>query len=513
MMKKNFLLFIIIVIIIIFPNILYNKQEVTDSFLYYRIAISKISYDNNVIITGDDIKVPSNVESLKSYPGLTSFIVIFRSITGIDFKAVQFLPISGIILIIVSFAFSRQIIKSILLCIIFVLYISYEPGMHGLIYSVFSHGISMILYFIFLILYFKMQDTTKRTGSIISILVIFLMILLTYYSFEVYMIIFSLSITMVNFTKIKITKYMDKLSMIFIILFLIYDKIFYRTISSSIKNELSSYDIVYSYFFKLRTIMPNEHVILSEYEYHINNAMEIILAQVGILFYLVIMVPIVVLIIFEFGYYYKYRKFYTQFIDIEFAFIFTALLDIIIYLSVGYISFKYILFIFPILTLIMIDRTKSKKIKTIYITIFLILLFSKFILWNIVYIENRSDINKYTNIDTVSNWLLNQKSERLELLTDLETSGKITVESAYLKQMINIELFNKPIIRTLTEDKKSYFLNDYYMIIDYKNINYPIQGGNWESYVPLTNYLFKISENKNLNLIYFDGLYIIYIKD
>lgn len=505
----------IIILLSIIPNILYWYQEDTNAFLYPRITISKISYDNNVILTRgmeNEYQISSNAITLVNTPALTSFLVIFRTITNIDFKIIQFLPISGIILIFMSFAFAKKFLGSLFLIIIFVLYISYEPVIHGLSFSVFSHGIAMILYFTFILLYFYIIDNRNRFISISLILVVFLTTLLTYYSFEVYMIIFSFS--MFIFFKLnscennEIKKYSCELSLVFLIMFFTFDKIFYDTFN---KMNNNIYDSILSYF---HTIIPilNQDInepIRSEYQSSIiNNYMDFLLNNIGMLFYLVIAVPVLILMVYELYHFSKYRQCYTKFANLQFALIITAMSDLIIYLGVGFISFKYVLYIIPILTLLAVEKLTKSRIKFFFLFLFIVLLLSKFVLWNLVYIQNQ-EIDKYSNIGPISKWLSIKSNDRF-IVTDVITSGKVSVESAYLNKTVTTILFSSEILKKLIEDGKTIYLDHYFLIIDYKNIDRSITGSDWKSFASLIKYLDKINNNKNLNIVYNDGLYIVY---
>lgn len=522
---------IFIFIFCLLPNVYYSSLEVTDSFLYPRIAISEISLDSGRIVTADNVDkytiLSSDVRGLSETPLLTSLLVIIGILTGLSLKTIQFIPICGILSLIICFSLAYKVNKSIFYSLIFLIYFSYEPVVHSIVYSVFTLGWALLLYFVFLIVYLNILSFKNKKRNVLILLLLFISAFLSYYTLEMYMIVFALFVNILLRLKMYLTKdlqtkkqFTTNIPLIFIIIFMIFDNTFYRILSQSISNTdtVSSFrsfiHLVHNILYASADQNVDQNVTFAGSNAYALTFHGIILNYTGILLYLTISLPIILHIASYIIRLAKSRKISLSNDSYLFPtlIVLTGIFDVITYSLVGFISFKYVLYIFPLVTLYLLKLNNKNDVKKLlFIILFLGLVFMKFYLWSSVYMGEDYD-RGYETIDPMSSWFFTKMPEKnCTLISDLVTSEKLNAESTFYN-CTNLEtiLFNSKLIEGLTRLDTSFPKYDY-MALNRAYFESPTRTGDWTLLAPLNHYIsFVDAKNTNFNLIYNDGRHILY---
>ena len=474
-----------------------------------------------------------HADSLSERASVTSLLTIISQVTGTQVESLLFFPLNGLILLVLSFALAKLISKSTLVAAAFTLFLAYEPAINVLSYNVFYIGLGFSLFFTFLILFIKPLESQAFSAKGIFLLVItFVALYLTYYTSEVNAVVFSLAMAVGVFIlskckKIQLGQYKLRrpliiLALIFTLIFIQFDNIFYSYFSQIMSTKSLSY--LSSYLSYVRGMFSSESNVSNN-----SYKTEAFTSNIGLLLIISIVVPILLYTLyFSIKFLKKPSVLLHTHIDVKYVLFFALMLpwlvDIIIYSSLEIFPYKYFLLIFSLLAFFSINQFKflERKIKKMkFVRIFLLCLIlvlcvAKFGAWfedpKLGYAQSFDSSIKSTSL-----WV-SQSAVEGNILTDLKTGGRLLVDVTELKKAdsIYIHLFDQETISFLyisdsTNASKAFDqTNCDYLVLSYKSVSQPIEGANWLNSKPLGSAFYSPNNYTNFERVYDDGKGVVY---
>lgn len=529
-----------------FPKILLSIYRVTDPFFYSPISVSQESMKMGHILihpfepVGDTLQRHAHFISERA--ALTSLIIIISQIIGIPPRDLLFIPVNGIILMILSFVLARLFTNSNITAALFTIFIAFEPTINKLSHNLFYVGLGFSLFFVFLILFIRAFKSCNFSNNGILLLITFTTIYLTYYTTELYVIVFSFAtiavvliisksksrrIKLVGGTNLNICSLL-LLTAVFIMIFVSFDAVFYSYITQITMQDF--FNSLISYLQYWRSLLYGEASATGMY------ASELHTAYIGLLLFLLISIPVMIyLFSLSLHFYRSLLTKRTAQIDfynlVCFTLICPLVANIIVYGSIGFFDWKYFWLIFPLLAFFSISRFNEKyqgfnkrirfanMSKIFLMCMILILCLVKFGAW--LQDEKLEYAVSYDSIAlSASRWLSEFASEG-SALTDLRVGGRLLLDVVDSEKCNNIRvyLFTKESIRFLyirdvAEVHEIYRLQDYnYLILPYRSIWTKIVGVNWQGWGPLGDDFWFFAQYVVFDKVYDDcQIVIIYNK-
>ena len=537
---NKFLILCLLALLIILPKAIFFSNGVSDPHIYSSIVPAQISLNEERIIfnpckENKAFTLNAHTNGQSDRLGITSSQVIFSIICGFNLKELQFIPINSLILGLLAYVIAKKIFKKNFYSFAIIIFLMYEPIIGYLTNTTSEHSYGYVLYFTSIIIFLNIYNSNGfKYGGIPIFIILFISSLLTYYTVEFYILLYSIIFYIIVYLAIKLKNFnifcLDcfnnyRLSLILIIIFLTYDKIVYNYISkqglvNTLGKESIFYyisDFLYTIFNKLVRIAPDTDMTQSFPSINILNSSVV---WIGYFLYLFLLIPIIIYLL---KCCWNLLKTKTISISLQTLFfssiILTGLADIMIYLFLGIVSFKYILLAFPFLTFYSIDRIiKHTKIKKIAVLIIVSLCIIKF---GVYLYSDQFPNRSYQITDPNTKWFVENGKPNCNVLTDLELGGKILIESAFGK--VNVNVFGFRYIEKDNENVMFLYTNNvskanelfksrkyHYLFLSKKNINKPITGMIWKSFLPLGNNINNINKYFIFNKIYEDNFVFIY---
>ncbi len=531
------LFWIILILVCIFPKVLSSTNETGDPFTYSTIAVSQASIESGHILIHPFEPVGGTLQhhadSLSERASVTSLLTIISQVTGTQVENLIFFPLNGLILLALSFALAKLVSKSNLVAAAFTLFLAYEPAINVLSYNVFYIGLGFSLFFTFLILFIKPIESRAFSAKGIFLLVItFVALYLTYYTSEVNAVVFSLAMAVGVFVLSKCKKAQLQpyklrrpliiLALIFTLIFIQFDNIFYSYFSQIMSTKSLSY--LGSYLSYVRGMFSSE-------SNGMNTAYktEAFTSNIGLLLIISIVVPILLYTLyFSTKFLKRPSVLLNNKIDVKYVLFFALMLpwlvDIIIYSSLEVFPFKYFLLMFSLLAFFSINELKflERKIKKLkfarifLLCLILVLCVAKFGAWfedpKLGYAQLFD-----SSIKSTSQWTSQYATEG-NILTDLKTGGRLLEDVTELKKVdsIYIHLFDQETISFLYisdfENASRVFeqTNCNYLVLSYTSVSQSIEGANWLNSKPLGSAFYSPNNYTDLEKIYDDGKGVVY---
>jgi hypothetical protein len=531
------LFWIIFILVCIFPKILSSTNETGDPFTYSTIAVSQASIDAGHILIHPFEPVGGTLQhhadSLSERASVTSLLIVISQVTGTQVENLIFFPLNGLILLVLSFALAKLVSKSTLVAAAFTLFLAYEPAINVLSYNVFYIGLGFSLFFTFLILFIKpLKSRAFSEKGIFLLIITFVALYLTYYTSEVNAVAFSLAIAVGVFVLLKCKKSqllqtklrqsVTILALIFTLIFIQFDNIFYSYFSQIMSTKGLSY---------LSNYLSYVHGMFSS-ETTINNTAyktETFTSNIGLLLIISIFIPILLYTMyFSIKFLKKSSLLLHGQIDVKyvlfFALMFPWLVDIIIYSSLEAFPFKYFLLMFSFLAFFSINELKflERKIKRLkfarifLLCLILVLCVAKFGAWfedpKLGYAQSFD-----SSIKSTSQWT-SQYTIEGNILTDLKTGGRLLEDVTELRKVdsVYIHLFDQETIGFLyitdSEGASKVFERNSinYLVLSYASVSQPIEGANWLNSKPLGSDFYSLINYSDFEKIYDDGKGVVY---
>lgn len=528
---NKFLFVVLITLIILIPKIISSVNGVSDVHMYSSIVPAQVSINKDKIISQPFERNEANTlnghtNSQAERIGMTSVQVVLYNISGLELKALQFIPFNSLILIILAYVISMQFLRSRFYGLSVAVFLAYEPNIGLLTNTTSEHAFGYVLYFASIIIFIKMYEYKEFKHVLIPMFVVlFITTTMVYYTTEFYLIILSLSFYGILFVSSKMKtirielpyRYDFKLPLILIIIFLMFDNVTSSYIGRGglldglHKNVFKSlYDFFTDAFVKLLGF-STENVPSTYLSGNYNS----LVTLSGILLYLALLIPIAIYIVQSIR---KFKLKYTMTLHnlLFLSFLFTGIIDVLIYILIGFVSLKYILLVFPMLTFFSIDKLiKSRCIKKSLVILIVSLCIFKY---GTYYWSTQFQDNSYQFTDPSTKWLSNNVKSDSRILSDLNLGGKMLIESSY--NNLNFTVFG---FRHFERDENAMFLysnnlsdankifdfNKYnYLVLNTNNINKPFAGLAWRSFPPIENNIYYLDNYHIFNKIYDDNVFV-----
>jgi hypothetical protein len=548
--KKKYLflslLFLIIVIIAV-PKIVSSLRGVSDTFAFANTGLAYDEQNNNRIPfapypnTGNTINRHANSISNDFFP--TVLITTLSDFTGIPLKDLQFLPLMGLILSFVAYVLARRLLNSNIFALTFAIFISYEPVTNHLTYNFFTHSWGIIIYFLFILMFIVLIEEwdQKNKGSMIpavlSLFLLFIAASFTYITAEFYIVvlIFIVLAALIILPRLKRIDLMKR----------------YHIMKS--KRLLVGVLIISAVFVIIN--IPTLASILGRIAqllqfsgsapaspYLISGTVSRIDATLALALYLIILVPIALYLTYLLG---RFRRFGRIQIDLKDIFIgaiiITGVLEFLVYLGWGFANFRFILLIFPLISMIAIERLAQRRSANAYdknhgskklsiqggkrrhiyhqffsYVIVILLLFLVIFRYHIKISEE--DDKRYYSTNFEMNWIVDHIDiDNYKVLSNLLHGEKLFVESTSSNhRRMDIIMFTDETVEFLYVNNSTLALETMdkyevgYLVITEEDINDFIGGGSWRNFRPLGNVINNLNAYDFLIKIFDDGDTIIY---
>jgi len=508
---NRILIFILFLLIVSIPPIFYSAQGVTDPFLFRHIAFVQKFLHAVHFPLKDVVFSPTYI------PGTIATLITLSKISGIPPKTLQFLPIIGIILPIAYYTLCKKVSNSTILACIVTIIMMY--GVSPItFFTVWVHAWAFLLFLIFILIYFELFKK-RDIKRIILLLIVFISIHFSSYSVEMWAVSFSIIMNLLLVGIIFISKSEQikskltfNLSLAFLTIFLAFNKVIYDSYLSKGRFIDTLSCGIQFFFHKYESFLPWAKASSPEkYTYVIHHSIPPLLD----LFYLILIIsPILLSILASLNKLLKDKQLVTFMGNLKedtyfkFTLLLVGVIDIAIYSIRGVITFRYIHFIFPLLTLISLRQLSFKKsFKTgILLILLVIVIFHTGLSWH--YGEIISNPSKYADLEPSADWFLN-KSVQKEALIDLRTGDKYLLEATSKNMYFERHYIDSHKYEMIVDSKYSLNKNEYlhrisdYIIIN-KNLRW-IMCIDWKQYEPFYKYLPEINNNVNINKIYDDN--------
>ena len=501
---------------------------ITDQFLFRNVGYAEKFLDRDSIPVNDH----RLYDGVFFYAPASEIITImFSKIIAIHPKYLQFVPIMIIPFIFSLYLFVKKIniSKSIILNLLTVSIIIFSVGIKGTnLFTIWPHSWAFTLFVLNMSILYDILNK-KSNRKLILFLIIFVAIHLYSYTVEMWMVSFSvlylvlliiskiglnskifsriynmknnINIDMYNLKMNYQIKKSYYLSLIMLIIMLAYNRMIYYSYlpKRKVELEINSFSIFLEKYFHVQAQQYPTYTYKVPFEY----------SMINILIIITILIPILIGIlklIYNPKKYITYNNIFWYYFIISLLGV--AIIDMIIYSLAGVITFRYLIFIYPAISISFIyNFSKNKKIRTIFLTSILSLVIIIGPISAYYYGMFNISESKYTEFEPGCHWFLN-KSESRTLLGDQSSVDKCFLES--MIKGININ--------------RSYFVDSTYTyIINYKEVNQSlieqkmngyiflnmkfgrIDNANWRQYQPFSKYTYSINNNIQVDKIYADG--------
>lgn len=502
---KRYIVFIILIVSYI-PSILLLKFQFTDSFHYLTLSI--VNYIQTFNIPYIDYSI--------DFPGDELIFLILVRITNLSLMDLKNIPIGSIVVPLCYFTLSKKLLKSRFLALLVSIYPMIDPTIVLGTYNTFTYAFTTPLYLLFVFIYYKYVFERKCTSDFILLLIIFLFLYITHPTYAIWCIFlsFAYSISMLIFsfyvtnTKQKLT-YLYNFSVILCVIFLTFNSIIYKQILPKMFMS-DKYTTIDFFFTQISSVFSSNNSI-PEYcmttttspIWDISRTLRLVIILIPVFFFFItIIIKIIKKDIHS-------ASNHTIFI---FSNIFTATFAIVSYTAYGHVSLRYVILVFPIISLMCIlsmnEIMHTKKKYLAYLFLVFLLFFSAISVpaaFNSPFVKSTAN---FYETQPSSLWAMKNINEDTCLLMDLSTMyiyfmDDFNTRFKYLGY--DSQIYDSLV--DLNSDKK---LDCDYVVINNKLRNNPTVAVGWKYYEPLDKYYSSLNKNSNINRIYNDNFIHIY---
>lgn len=459
--KITFLLLMLLVLCLV-PKIVSSICHWTDTFAYNHTSLAYVTLQDGslptkpYLNTGDTVHRLTNSWTLRFIPH--AMISCISMMTGLTPEQIQFLPWGGIFLIIAAYALAYTLFRSTLYAGAFALFFSVEPVVNNLTYNTYQQGWSYLYYFLILAIFYRMMSQNSEKSLLkFQIKTVFLCIFLyigvffTYYSANLYTIIFLLIFTpAILFSRAKNRKTKIRILVLAIMIFiplLMMEPTVWYVLSLYGTDKLTNLpSFIYEYL--LSVFGMGEPPTGGEMALGLPPSP--LFLYLGIFLYGLLMFPVLYHFLWEGGKFIRARQYIFTPKGAFFLAIFcTGVVDITLYFLLGIVSYKYILLLFPLLTLIALyswvqrgsvkDRNRKitrggalispkRETRKVLAVILIVLIICVTGIKYVIYL-NRTTDKTFSSSEQCANWLETYTSvDNGSYLSNLLTGEKLLVQ-------------------------------------------------------------------------------------
>jgi len=534
--RLTFFISLLVVCLLILPKIVAWANEVTDAYMYSSVSVAQASIEQNRILTGPFIEVhgpnapwQTHANGISERVAVTSFLVVFSQVTGLKLEELLFLPICGLLIIFLSYAFGRVFSKSHTVALLYAVFIAYERNLNNNIYYI---SLGFALHYVFLIVLMRIiEPKTRARSSVVLLCLVFIVSYLTYYSVEAFDIavlgFISLLIVLAQHHSFKIAsgRYLNSLvtlTLAFATFFLVFESklpVFLESASlGRLWNTMLNY-IIYVYNVLTRNVSRVQEfrpVFGNVLTIYLDTAMKIL-----------IVLPITAYALYHI--FSSLRK--TGRLEINsrsvvfFSLIAVGVLETVIYWSYGPAGgFRYLFMFSSLLAFYSLSRSGTKlKREGIFFFISLIIIlivFSKFVAnWEDP-VHATDGRQYYSSMKTTADWTMKNAGQG-SILSDFHISGQLLAEAAFHSKTNKAYIYkfaeNLDMLYQFNQTKVDSVFNKNgykYLILSYAFERQAVSGDIWAPHgPPLGQDFFFFDNYTSLNKVYEDGRGEIYVHN
>lgn len=233
--RKLFLVGIVVIICIVPKAILFREQYI-DPYSYSSASLAQQYLQEGEIELYPFRDVTStwqnHANGISERPAPSLFLVFLSLLTSVPIRRLSFLPLTGLVFIILFFVFARMFSNSNSIASLCIVTLSFDLLINMSTFNVYyiAYGFNLLL--LFMIVYLKTLEANEKNRSYVCLLlIIFLSSFFSYYTGEFLSIVFSWCIAAVAvvFKKQKLkSRY---LPIAFLIVFTAFDQVFGKYVS------------------------------------------------------------------------------------------------------------------------------------------------------------------------------------------------------------------------------------------------------------------------------------------
>ena len=507
-MKK---MLILVGFVCLLPSLYLAVNSVIDPYYCTTLAVADESNREGFISPVTFSEFTYDPED-SGHQGYYAILVGICQVCGFSSLETAFLPIGGALVPFLFFALTRKLFKSDSLAACFALFISYDPSLLPGHYSVFAYAWERILLLLFLICVISLYEGRKRGSFLFVIIIAFVGVFSVYWTTPVLMILFLATIQLSrigktltadgSFPNRNIVGILGVVALL--VVYLSFSRILYDEFLPAILYERygtlgDAADELLAW-----TIFGGQQSEAVRYSYQL--ASNWILNVVLVSRYIVIMSPIVAYIAIRFLRSGRVIRSKSGPKDMVFlpAFV-TCAAQTTGYALRGHFSLRYALILFPLLSVISMEKIGQARIRALPIALLAIL--AVFSFTNSVLSDEDMYIG-YTSLDSSSAFLFENGDEDSWTVMDLNTYGVYLVQGVATNNSLNVMFYTSEVFGYVIGEDESLRLDGRqlrYVVINSDLLKHPTAAPNWTRFEPLAWHLSDISENYVMSAVYDDG--------
>jgi hypothetical protein len=513
------------------PKIISSVNGVIDPFTYSPMAVAQASLDSQRILIHPGIFEPgtgnfdTHAYFISERAAVTTILATVSIVTGLPVSSFRFMPVNGIILIILSYVLARVFTKSKLASGVFTIFVSYDPDINQLAYNVSYVGFGFSLFLVFVILLLKTlksQDFFVR--GVILLMMTFVATYFTYYTSEIDIVVLMIGITACLFVlrssvhSATRTRSLAGLSLAFAMIFVMFDRIFYDNFARV--AGMAAVPFLINYAFYVRSLF-----FLGETGVRGPSAFETSTQYIGLMVYGLILIPVAFYTLSVLIHYLRTRKRNAGSLDaskvVYLSLLFPWLIEIFGYGSRGKIPFKYILLVFSLLSVFTITRLRVRRadlaraarlLKLSLLCLLVILSMAKFGAW---FVDPKLG---YTGAPTGPVCSMASIVSHGTTLTDLDTGGLLLMELTQNQKIskAHVSAFSADTINFLHENDSEragelFRVNGLsYLVLSRQDVAHSVPGFDWVDADPLAEAFLYPDGYTNFVRICSDEQFVVY---
>jgi hypothetical protein len=525
--KFSTLIYIILIVLCLAPRIYLSYNQGVNDFIYAGVTNAQVAVNSGQVLT-NSLSAPAGTLQLQANyiserTALTSFLAILSQVLGCSVLNLTFVPIDSIIILILSYALAYILTKSKFAAFAFTLFIAYEPSTGNMDNTVFYIGFGFTLLFLYLIIFSKMWlEKSQNLKNNAFLICVFVTLVLTYYTSEFDVIIFTSAICVLSlffFKRDNKRTMLFFLTCILLLIFVGFDSNFYSY--SNIVTENSSLQFLSNYYSFVLKLVGGNTAVTQAY------VSEVSTARVGLGLFISIFIPVLIYSVLV-----SIRLLKKKSQNIAHDIIYLALLvplfgEVIIYTSLGIFAFNYIFLIYSLLAFIALNKLRTiqgnkiifrrlRFLAVILICLIVCLSFIKFSSWvqdpklgyAHSYASSMDSTVSFTSLFTLPGNIITDIKIGEQLLGDLSVTQQINNLTIYTYTNDNSRFLYE---NNSTTANTIFQQNNYdYLILSYRSISHTTSGDGWLSRAPLGPAFNFYQSYNNFERVYDDGKGILY---
>src|SRR2546427_3624753 len=498
------------------------------------MAVSIAFINNSVAHSTGNLLLYSTIDA-STISGDQIYMYTFHVLSGLSFATMQRLPVNHVLIAISLFCLGRRLTRSwqtpsttstaAVMSILFLLNTTYEVGNM----SFFVKGAGTFLYLLFELLLLK-YSSARTTSTLAGLLILFVANNFFDYTAQVWMIAtvipFVVLVRANSDTAISVR--LSNILVLMVVVFLAYRSIVYTAYLPWMTQVLIGYSIqsfVHTLpYFRDVTAYPFEGSRPFTPSIFIANTLAFAATTAVTGYYLVRLVWMMA----------TRRRIVRE--DVVFASLFLPFpVTVAIYLPIGHVNLSYATLMLPILSSYCVwaltkhargtskDGQRARLLKpAVLLPAFVATLL---VLSGISYIGGLQSgsllVSSNSNMSADANWLLEEGSGKVVVLSDLDTLGKLLIaRSSFLGgsfDELSLQYFDTQTYTNLVRHgypQGSLGANStpspIYLLIDAKTNN-PVSSVSWQTFEPLSRHIADVQNNPHVSQVYDDGTCLIEI--